>query len=870
MGRPHLVRHCIEGNPSGAKLTLIVAPAGFGKTTLLRELRATYDAEGFRTAWLNCDERDRDPRAFGESIACALQHAGVGLRGRLRTPEEVSRKCGGLPYQVALIIDEFDIAACDRHDAALESIARNAPENLRIVVAARSRPRRTFVTLELDGYVRLIDAALLRFSDNEARAFLEGLESAEMIADLVTRAEGWPFLLQLLRLHPKRRLESGSAARELVLPKSHISEYLASEIMTRLDEVLRSFIVETSLLPVINVEDAIGVTGRDDCAVLLRRLEPLVPIVTLDYNPLAARFHPLFRDYLRTELDARGHAFVLQLHERVAIQYERTQRVFEAVRCAVSGGLIDLAVAILERAGGVRYFLTGGLTAARRTLNLLPRTAIEKRLRLRLMAVGTFILHEGGNDAPRELAAIEAELQEGRFHGQLDEISEVDLETARSLVRLVEIDHSLMQPEWDALHEATLRAGEMARNDPRLWVVPLVLEINLLMRQGALPRAESLIDAYVSLSEHDGRFHTAPDAWVYRAMLDLARGELDEAELTAGRAVTTLLNRDGHEEGHVAQIAHALMGQIRYLRNDIRGAIAHFDTISGQDSYVTFEVYAAQHVWRALCDSALGDIESALERLEAARAQAADRGLPHLTILAEAVRSDLQWTYGGSPQQHRSLAAADDVSQNLDRLLSADVLPWFTRGWLTRAKIAALVAQERHAEAVRVAEAFVTATSGSSRRLLKAEAWLLVARASGPTGPGARAQNAVTRALELTAGTGAYRLFHDAGANVMGCVCELARSGASPASEWAQQIVSKMTPLDRLSSRQRSVLQELIKGQSNKEIARVLQLSPETVKWYLKGIFEHFGVSTREAVVETAIRSSTIPPNAPPVAAKSG
>jgi LuxR family maltose regulon positive regulatory protein len=308
------------------------------------------------------------------------------------------------------------------------------------------------------------------------------------------------------------------------------------------------------------------------------------------------------------------------------------------------------------------------------------------------------------------------------------------------------------------------------------------------------------------------------------------------------------------------------MAQIRYLRNDIRGAVAHLDSIPSQPPYVTFEVYATHHVWRALCDVAMGHVESALERLEAACAQAADRKLPHLAILADAVRRDLQYTRA-EQFSGRSPPARSDPSQGAGRSVSDEALPWFTRAWLARATITALVARERYAEATRVAEAFVAATADSSRRLLKAEAWLLVARACAPSESRTR-QNAVDRALQLTAGTGALRLFLDAGTEVIEGVCECARAGAGPVAEWAQQIVTRLTPLDRLTSRQRAVLQELCKGQSNKEIARVLQLSPETVKWYLKGIFEHSGLSTREEVVRAAARG-TKPPDVPPAPSRS-
>ena len=862
MARPELLRQSMNGEPSAARLTLIVAPAGFGKTTLLREQRSAFESIGFRTVWLNCDDGDRDPGVFVDSVSNALQHAGIRLRRTPRSPEEISRQCEALPYRVALFIDDFDVVTSDPHDAALEAIARSAPANLALVVAARFLRTRPFVALELDGCVRLIDAALLRFSEREARAFLEGLASEETMSDLVARADGWPFVLQLLRMHALKRSQPGRAAGDIVLPASRISEYLASEVMSQLDDALREFVIETSLLPVVSLNDAIALTARDNCASLLRRLEALVPIVTLEHSPPVARFHPLFREHLRAELDARGQSVVIGLHERLACYYERTQRVAEAVQCAVSGGLIDRAVSILERAGGVRLVMSFGLTEARRTLQMLPKSAVEGRLRLRLMTIGTLILRGRDEDASRELAAIEAELQEGRFEGQIDEIASTDLAAARSLVEYVEIEHSTVRTEWDVLRDATQRAAEVSRNDPRLWVLPLTIEINLLLRQGSLPRAVPLIDTYVTVAEREKRSWTSPDAWLYRAMSHLAHGELDDAEWTAGRVVMTLRNRDGHEEGHTAQVAHAVMGQIRYLRNDIRGAIAHIDAIPTHLPYGTFDVYTTQHVWRALCNAATGDADTALDRLDTALVVAAERRLPHLSMLANAVRHELLETNSRelrTPQQssteHEPLVVDDEQ-------LHDDAIPWVTRGWLARASVVALLARERHGEALRVAEAFVAATSGSSRRLLKAGAWLLVARACGPTESRIRTLDAVTSALSLAAETGAYRLFLDAGPEVIGWVCECAQSGAGGAAACARQIVSTLTPMDLLSSRQKAVLRELCKGRSNKEIARALRLSPETVKWYLKGIFERLGVTTRGAVVRAAFQIPSLAPRA--------
>lgn len=846
----------MEGAPAGAALTLLVAPAGYGKTTLLQALKSAYEVGGYRVAWLNCDERDTNPRTFGDSIARALKHAGLAPGRALRKLEDLARRMAGVSELLALFIDEFELAACEVNDLALESIARTAPDNLRLIVAARSLPRRNFVRLELDGHLRLVDAASLRFTDAEARAFLEGVGPYERIGELIARAEGWPFVLQLAKLYSQRSPTEGYADPAPALRRPRVAEYLANEVMSQFDASLRDFAIETSLLPVITVEDAIGATGRDDAAALLHQLEPLSPIVTLEHDPLSARFHSLFREYLRNELEKSGHARVVRLHERVALMYEGTQRIYEAVQCALAGGLVDLAAAILVRAGGIRYALTAGLTDARRALNLLPQSAIADRLRLRLMAVGTMVLQERDDDAPRELAAVEAELQEGRYDGQFDEAARVDLATAQSLVRYVETHRSLAEPEWNLLHEATERAADESRDDPRLWIVPLVLEIVLLLRQGSLERAAPLIEAYVAVNERDGRFHTSPDAWTHQANYELARGRLDEAEALAVRAVAKLMDREGQLEGQAAQSAHAALGLVRYTRGDIQGALASFDRIRDDHSYAIFEVYAAKYPWRAMCDVAMGNVETALRRLERASSQAASRNLVHLAVLSDAIRRDLRVSHSFESEDEAALEPEVESHHLLDAALRSAEMPWLTRSWLVRSEVTTLVARQRYHDAIGIAEAFLQAISGSSRRLLEAEAWLLLARASGSTDANARARFAVGRALSLTVGTGACRMFFDAGGGVLTFVGEWAGSGGGAASDWAQQIADRMTPADRLSWRQRAVLRELCRGYSNKEIARALRLSPETVKWHLKGIFDHFGLSTREAVIQAATRSA--------------
>ncbi len=826
LSRPRLVTQCLEGAPASAHVTLIVGPAGFGKTTVLGEIRRQVEADGGRTVWLNCDDRDRDVDGFLESVSQAMQQYEPGLRVVLRTPEDLGQIFTARPLRIALFVDEYEAAASEQLNDAIEVMARTVPDNVRIFVAGRVVSPQRFIALELDGFVRLVDSSALRFSDLEAQSLLARQIPPDNAAELIAQADGWPFVLQLLRLNAAARARTGAEHRTLTIPRSRISNFLAAEVMASLDESLRTFVIETSLLEVVNVCDAEGITGRVDSASLVRKLEPLAPIVTIEQEPLAARFHPLFQEYLRSQLETRGRAEVIRMQERLARHFARTHRVYEAVRCAVGAESIDLAIAILEGAGAIRFAIAQGVSETRRILQLLPKAAIRGRLRLRLMEIESSINNERAPTAERELAELEAELASGGFAVQFDGAATTDLAVTRFIVAYIDTEHRATVPDWATLRATTTVARATFRDDERVWLVPLVTELQLLLRQGSLAHAAPLIDDYIAVSESNPGPRSSIDAAMYRACYELARGELDTSATRTGRLLARCLNLDGHEEGHAGQLGHALLGQIRYLHNDMRGAVSHFDSIPARLSHLYFDVYSAKHVWLALCDAAAGHLDSALDRLAAAIALGTGRQLPHLVLLAVAVRADLFATHRESG---RVLDTADRETLGLawDHCLVDDSHPWITRVWVARALVSTLIeSEQRPAHALSLAQQFVQLSETCERPLVKASALIILARALLADADRVQARKAVERALILTEGTGASRPFLDQGAEIIILVRELAEDGARPGAQWARQIATRARAFDLLTPRQKAVLRELAKHQSTKEIARALTLSP--------------------------------------------
>jgi LuxR family maltose regulon positive regulatory protein len=845
------VEQCLHGAPCSAQLSVLAAPAGFGKTTLLGEISRRMEEEGQRIVWLNCDERDQDPAVFLASIVEALEQARTGPRNSFREISQLTDFLAELPWSVCIFVDHYETAGQPSLDDALESFARLLPANAKMFVATRALSSQRFVGLELDGFVRLVTASDLRFNESEAHVFLDPHVPATVARELIAQSDGWAFVLQLIRLSARGRSDGGWDQRAASGSRVRIADFLASEVMSCLDETLRNFAIETSLLKTVTVEDAAAITGRPDCAALIARLQPLVPIVALESYPLAARFHPLFQEYLLGALQLRSRPEIVQLHERLARHYANTRRVMEAVECALAAGLNEVAGDIVEDAGAVRYVTAEGTYAARQLYELLPKTLVNSRLRLRLLGIGTFVNHDQSARAAPEFAKLEAEVAQGHFASQMDEVARIDMEVTRSIVAFTSIEHGVWRPDWNALRADTLRIRASSPGDQRLWVVPITTEIQLLLRQGRALDAAPLIDDYVQLTQHDNAFRGILYARVYQAALHFARGDLTAAAKTAESVVSTCLELDGHSDSHEGHHAHALLGQIHYLRNNLRGAVLHFDKLKCPQAPVSFLIYSSNYTWRAVCDAAGGRLDDAFERLDSALALARGRQIQHLALLATALRCDLEASHGDVGGVSRP-EVLEQLSDTWRERGSDSSLPWVTRVWIARALVTTFLGKGRPAEAISVARRLVEGCATSDQRLITASAWILLARALLAGDQQAEGRQAVARALALTDTTGATRLFLDNGREVVGVVRDIAQEAAAPSREWARQIVARTSPLELLTPRQKAVLRELAKGASTKEIARALNLSPETVKCHLKVIFDRLGTSSREGAARAA------------------
>src|SRR3990170_4902111 len=260
--RPRLIERLNEGLSSGRKLTLISAPAGFGKTTLVSEWVAGCERP---VAWLSLDEGDNDPTRFLTYLVAALQtiaaNIGEGVLGVLQSPQPppteailtaLLNEITTIPDNFVLVLDDYHVIDAKPVDDALTFLLEHLPPQMHLVIATREDPDLPLARLRARGQLTELRAPDLRFTLSEAAGFLNqvmGLNlSAEDIASLETRTEGWIAGLQLAALSMQGHKDATSFIKSFTGSHHFVLDYLVEEVLQQQSESVQTFLLRTSIL----------------------------------------------------------------------------------------------------------------------------------------------------------------------------------------------------------------------------------------------------------------------------------------------------------------------------------------------------------------------------------------------------------------------------------------------------------------------------------------------------------------------------------------------------------------------------------------------------------------------------------------------
>jgi LuxR family transcriptional regulator, maltose regulon positive regulatory protein len=348
VSRPRLLGRLNSGLDK--KLTLIAAPAGFGKTTLVA---AWIKQLNLPTAWLSLDEADNHLQRFLTYLAAALQIVDEGIGGPLLNtlqspqPPVIEKIMTALLNEIALRIDPLVLVLDDYHQIAepailkvMEFLLHHQPPQLQMVLVTREDPTLPLARLRAQDQLTEIRASDLRFTRVEVETFLKdvmGLELSDQdVAALEERTEGWAVGLQLAGLSMQKQDDLKEFIADFSGSHRHILDYLLDEVIQTQPEGTRTFLLQTSVLDRLFGPLCDALTGRNDSVQLLAHLESSnLFVIPLDEERHWYRYHHLFSDLLRNQLNQTAKEWIPELHRRASRWYEDNGDIQAAVNHAL-------------------------------------------------------------------------------------------------------------------------------------------------------------------------------------------------------------------------------------------------------------------------------------------------------------------------------------------------------------------------------------------------------------------------------------------------------------------------------------------------------------------------------------------------------
>jgi len=877
VSRPHLLKRLNTG--LHRKLTLISAPAGFGKTTLVSEWLAACDRPA---AWLSLDEGDNDPARFLAYLVAALQtiaaNIGEGVLGLLQSsqppPAEallmaLLNEITTLPDQCILVLDDYHLIEAQAVDQALVYLVEHLPPQMHLVIVTRQDPQLPLARLRARGHLTELRAADLRFTPAEAAAFLTqgmGLPLSEAdIARLADRTEGWIAGLQLAALSIQGHQDVSGFIQAFAGDHRYIVDYLVAEVLEHQPDPVRRFLLQTAMLDRLNGPLCDAVTGQQEGGERLEALERgNFFVVPLDDKRQWYRYHHLFAEVLHTHLLAEQPDQVAVLHQRASEWYEQQGSAVEAIRHALAAGDFERAAGLIERTLPIMQRTRQEATVLG-WLKALPDDLIRARP---VLSVGyAWALLAGG-----ELEAADARLRDAERW--LDTMADTD-EPAPS-AGMVVVDEEQFRPlqAFIAIYRAALA---QARGDVPNTIKYARRVLDFLPEEDDLGRgAATALLGLASWTNGDletahrafadgmarvqmaGNISDAISGTIALADIRIAQGRLHEAMRAYERALQ-LAMKQGEPTLRGTADLYVGMSELHREHNELDAATQHLLKSKELGERAEFPQNRSRwYVAMARIEEAQGNLDDALDLLHEAERLYIRDFFPNVRPAAALVTR--VWVAQGRLGEALGWAREQglDVSDDLNYLREFE--------HITLARV--LLARYQRDRAGRS----IDETAGLLERLLRAaeegkragsviEILVLQTLTHQARGDIPSALVPLERALTLAEPEGYVRIFVDEGLPLAALLEEAVKRGIAP--HYARHLLTafgltsartavKPGLIEPLSERELEVLRLLGSDLNGPEMARELIVSLNTVRTHTKNIYSKLGVSNRRAAVRRA------------------
>ncbi len=836
--RPRLLDRLNAG--THGKLTLISAPAGFGKTTLVTEWIASDERP---VAWLSLDEGDGDPTRFLTYVVAALQtiapQVGTGILNLLESPQPplidalltpLLNEIATITHDFVLVLDDYHVIDSQEIDSALTFLIDNQPPQIHLVLTTREDPRLPLARLRARRELTELRAADLRFTADEAAEFLNHAMdlslSVEDIAALEKRTEGWIAGLQLAAISMRGVGDKSGFIQSFTGSHHFVLDYLVEEVLVHQPPHLHNFLIKTSILDRMCAPlcDAILQGETHTAADTLQSIRQAnVFLIPLDNERRWYRYHHLFGDLLRKRLRQFASDDISTLHIRASEWYELNGFEVEAFQHAAGGGDVARAERLIYGTGVPLYFrgfarpvLSWLGSLSTELLNARPslwvtyawalmaehrNTQIENKLEAAAAALETFELDDYIRDLLGHIAAIRA--MDAAIHYESETI----------------IAHAK-------------RALDLLRPD-NLYIRTVVMRSLAIAYQYQGERAAAR-DAYqqaIAMSETSGNYFVNVLATTGLGIVQEANNQLHQAAESYQRVLKLVVDPNQP----IGCSAYLGLARIYYEWNDLDAAQAYGERgVRLAQQIESIDSAAGGEIFLARLKLAQGDTAGASAMLDAVEQVIRQRNFVRQIPVAAAARV-LICLRQGDLQPAAHLAHAHDLP-------------------LCQARV--YLAQGHPTKALAVLKSY--------RQQMDAKDWhdeqlktrVLQALAYHQKGDTDEAVAVLGEALALAAPSGFIRIFIDESQPMQELLSEAVACGIMP--DYTRRLltafhteprqakpVSSQPLIEPLSERELEILALVTEGLSNREISERLFISLSTVKGHNQTIFDKLQVKRR-------------------------
>lgn len=873
--RPRLQQRVIAG--LGGRLTLITAPAGFGKTTLAA---ASIAACGMPAAWLSLDKDDNQPGRFLSYLIAALQgvdarlgreaavlNAGVRPAQPEATLTSLINDLDAAGTQIVLALDDYQFIGSPAAHRQAAFLLEHAPETLHVLIATRSDPPLPLARWRARGWTVELRAADLRFSEPEAARFLSDVMGLQLeagpVAALAERTEGWIAGLQMAGLALQSSPASGG--REDVAgfiaafsgTQRYIMDYLLEEALAGQPPEIQHFLLSTSILDRLSAALCAALLDEDEgpslemmaahpSAALLERLERLNLFLTpLDDERTWFRYHHLFADLLRLRLQQAQPERVARLHLRAAGWLERSGFISEAVHHLAAAGEIGRAADLIERYGPER--LAQGDPSVLRLADDLPAEMLTARPKTGLYHAWFLIIQGRIAEALPLLKDLQAQpggAESGRqwmqaviasalaFLAPPDHPAEAFALPPAEALEAIPADEPILRNTADFLYGMALaRSGDLER------VVEAAQKSIRREQSGpgkpAIPTLAPLLSRVYLMQ---GRLHAA--AGLCREYLDPINASAIRFIYTAGSMKIDL--------GEVLTEWNRLDEAEEHIRGGLQANRTWKNIMTDG-----FGLVALQRVLLAK-----GNHAGALQAVETLERRLTENARPReFEEEFRTLRARLQLAGG-------DLQGAADWADEVQRSPDYELHPERYRLTLARLRLA----QGRFAEVENLLAGWTPPDAAGSRVTRRVETGLILAAAQAGQGRLPQALERIEACLALAEPEGCVRAFMDPGEAARELLSAYLRSGAGLHKAFARKILGAFSqpqaggaraptaagPVEALTGRELEVLRLMALGLTNRAIAARLVVSTGTVKAHTAAIYRKLDAANRTEAAQRA------------------